>query len=315
MTPSPSDECDVPASRGKAGTTSLRCLIIGADGTFGAELAHALRAGGHDVTATTRRHDVPAVDGSLYLDLAERLPVLPAADVAIICAAMSRFEDCRRHPELAYRVNVAAPLELGRSLTQSGARLILLSTSAVFDCRRPHVSECERPMPRSIYGRLKAEAEARLLELGSRVSVLRLTKVVRPKLGIFSDWIGTLGEGRVVRAFDDHRFAPLMVAHVVDALVALAERGDSGVYHVSGAKDVSYAEAARFLARRIGVSGQLVEAVRGLENGISEDDLTPFTSLATARLSKLTGFIPPDPHAVLQAVYGPEIEQAKQGRS
>jgi dTDP-4-dehydrorhamnose reductase len=228
---------------------------------------------------------------------------------------MSRFEDCRRFPDLACRINLAAPLELGRSVTQSGARVILLSTSAVFDCRKPHVSERERPMPRSVYGRLKAEAEARLLGLGSRVSVLRLTKVVRPKLGVLSEWIGSLGEGRMIRAFDDHRFAPLTVAHVVDAMVALAEKGESGIYHVSGAKDLSYAEAARFLARQIGVSAHLVEAVRGLENGLAADDLTPFTSLGTTRFSELTGFVPPEPHAVLQTVYGPEIEQAKQGRS
>ncbi len=289
----------------------MRCLIIGGDGTFGAELAGALRSHGHEVIATTRRRALPAVDGSLYLDLAETLAILPEVDVAIICAAMARFEDCRRHPDLAHRVNVAAPLELGRTLTRAGSRVILLSTSAVFDCRTPQVSECEPPRPRSIYGRLKAEAEAGLLALGPRVSVLRLTKVVRPNLGLLSDWIRTLGAGGGIRAFDDHRFAPLTVAHVVDALVALAERGDGGIYHVSGARDVSYAEAGRFLARQIGLSDRLVQALRGVENGLLEDDLTPFTALATTRLSRLTGFVAPDPLDVLQAVYGPEIEQAR----
>src|SRR5262249_41221369 len=119
-----------------------------------------------------------------------------------------------------------------------------------------------------------------------------------------------LGEGKIVRAFDDHRFSPLTVTHVVDALVALIERGESGIYHASGAADVSYAEAARFLARQIGLPGQFVEGVRGVENGLAEDDLTPFTSLATTRLSNLTGFIPPEPLAVLQTIYGHEIDQA-----
>jgi dTDP-4-dehydrorhamnose reductase len=289
----------------------LRGLIIGADGTFGAALAGALRRGGHQVIATTRRGHSAAADGTLYLDLAEELPSMPEIDIAVICAAMSRFEDCRRSPDLAYRVNVTAPLELGRSLTLAGSRVILLSTSAVFDCRKPHVSESERPMPRSAYGRLKAEAEACLLDLGSLVSVLRLTKVVRPNLGVVSEWIRTLGEGKAVRAFEDHRFAPLAVAHVVDALVALIEKGESGIYHVSGAKDVSYADAARFLARQIGVPDRLVEPLRGVENGLAEDDLTPFTSLATTRLSELTGFVPPQPLEVLQAVYGRQIDQAR----
>ena len=143
------------------------------------------------------------------------------------------------------------------------------------------------------------------------MSVLRLTKVVKPNAGLLSDWIRTLGEGGRVRAFDDHRFSPLTVTHVVDALTALVEIGEGGIYHVSGAQDLSYAEAARFLARQIGVPDQLVEAVRAVENGLSEDDLTPFTSLATTRLSHLTGFVPPEPLEVLQAVYGRQIDQAK----
>jgi dTDP-4-dehydrorhamnose reductase len=166
-------------------------------------------------------------------------------------------------------------------------------------------------MPRSLYGRLKAEAEAHLLALGSRVSVLRLTKVVKPNAGLLSDWIRTLGEGGRVRAFDDHRFSPLTVTHVVDALTALVEIGEGGIYHVSGAQDLSYAEAARFLARQIGVPDQLVEALRAVESGLFEDDLTPFTSLATTRLSHLTGFVPPEPLEVLQAAYGRQIDEAK----
>ncbi|WP_024517845.1 sugar nucleotide-binding protein [Bradyrhizobium sp. Tv2a-2] len=289
----------------------MRCLIIGADGTFGAALADSLRQGGHEVIATTRRRHLAIAGGSFYLDLAEELPSMPEADVAVICAAMARFEDCRRYPERAHRVNVAAPLALARSLTEAGARVILLSTGVVFDCKTPHVSESAEPAPRSVYGRLKAEAEACLLDLGSLVSVLRLTKVVRPNAGVLSEWIRHLGEGKIVRAFDDHRFSPLTVAHVVDALVALVERGEGGIYHASGAADVSYAEAARFLARQIGVPSQLVEGVRGVDNGLADGDLTPFTSLATTRLSDLTGFIPPQPLEVLQTVFGREISQAK----
>jgi dTDP-4-dehydrorhamnose reductase len=225
---------------------------------------------------------------------------------------MARFDECRQFPELAHRVNVEAPLDLARSLTLAGARLIFLSTSAVFDCRTPYVDEEERPAPRSVYGRLKAEAEAALLGVGPQVSVLRLTKVLKPNSGIVSDWIRKLGEGRAIRAFDDHRFCPLRVEDVVRAVLALIERGEDGVYHVSGAADLSFADVAVFLARQIGADVSQVEAVHGSGNGINDDDLTPFTSLATGRLSRLTGFVPPQPFDVLQDVYGGEIAAARQ---
>src|SRR6202000_2023486 len=122
-------------------------------------------------------------------------PALPEVDVAVICAAMARFEECRRHPELAYRVNVIAQLELGRSLTRAGARVILLSTSAVFDGRKACIEESEQRAPCSAYGRFKAEAESGLLDLGSAASVLRLTKVLKPNTGLLSEWIARLGAG------------------------------------------------------------------------------------------------------------------------
>jgi dTDP-4-dehydrorhamnose reductase len=289
----------------------MRCLIIGVDGSFGGALSRSLQSLGHEVVATTRRGD--RAGEHLFLDLAAPLPLplLPQVDVAVICAAMARLDDCRRYPELAHQVNVAAPLELARTLTQAGTRVILLSTSSVLGCLAPHVEENAGSAPRSAYARLKAEAEARLLELGSQITVLRLTKVIKPNSGLLSEWIRHLGDGRPVRAFDDSRFCPLTVAHVVDAIAVVIEGGQGGVYHLSGAADVSYAEAAKFFAERVGVADDLVEPVNGVDSGLPYEELTPFTSLATGRLSRLNGFVPPDAFEVLEEVYGAEIVAAR----
>ena len=290
----------------------MRCLIIGADGSIGGALALALGRRGHGVVTTTRRTEA-ARHGSIFLDLARPLPDLPEVDVAIICAAMARLDECRRDGELAQRVNVTAPLELGRSLVRAGARVILLSTAAVFDGNEAHVEESAKPRPRSAYGQLKAEAEARLLDLGSLVSVLRLTKVLTPNAGVLSQWIAQLGDGKTVRALSDRRLSPLTVAHAVDAITALIENGVGGIYHASGAADISYADAARFVARGIGVASDRVEAVHAVEE--NETELMPFTSLATGRLSRLSGFVAPEPLSVLGDVYGREMEAVRHVRA
>jgi hypothetical protein len=79
-------------------------VIVGADASFGGSLSSELLARGHGVAATTRRRERATAEG-LFLDLAEPIPRLPETDVAIICAAMARFEDCRGNPMLARRVN------------------------------------------------------------------------------------------------------------------------------------------------------------------------------------------------------------------
>jgi dTDP-4-dehydrorhamnose reductase len=143
--------------------------------------------------------------------------------------------------------------------------------------------------------------------------VLRLTKVLTPNAGILSQWIAQLGDGKTVRALSDRRLSPLTIAHAVDAIAALIENGEGGIYHASGAADVSYADAARFVARGIGVASDRVEAVRAVEE--NETELMPFTSLATGRLSRLSGFAPPEPLSVLGDVYGREMEAVRHVRA
>ena len=70
--------------------------------------------------------------------------------------------------------------------------------------------------------------------------------------------------------------------------------GQGGVYHVSGAADVSYAAVAKLFAQRVGAANDLVEPVHGIDSGMPYEELTPFTSLATGRLSRLNGFVPPE---------------------
>jgi dTDP-4-dehydrorhamnose reductase len=119
-----------------------------------------------------------------------------------------------------------------------------------------------------------------------------------------------------VRAFDDSRFCPLTVAHVVDAISTVIECDQGGIFQVSGAADLSYAEAAMFLAQQIGAADDLVAPVRGVDSGLLPyEELTPFTSLATGRLSRLSGFVPPEARELLQDIYGPEIAAARMARA
>ena len=261
-----------------------------------------MAAAGHDVIATTRQRD-RVNSATTFLDMGEGLGALPRADVAVICAAITRFSDCRNFPEFARQVNVTAPVEICKELVSSGTRVILLSTSAVFDCLRPHIKASHRPAPRSVYGRLKADAEEGVLALGQMATVLRLTKVLRHDSGVMSRWIDELKDGQTIRAFEDHGMSPVTVDDALEAISALVARGEQGIYQVSGAADISFEEAARHLAQRLGVPPQRVLAVKAAENDLPPDEITPFTSLDTCRLTALTGYVPLPPHTVIDTVF------------
>lgn len=287
----------------------MHVLIIGGDGAIGTTLARALRGIGHEVTVTSRRGSVAQ---AVAFDLASPdLEVLPIADVTVICAAMARFEDCRTKPDLARQVNVTAPAALAKRIRAQGKRAILLSTSAVFDCLTPKRKADDVHSPRSAYGRFKAEAESAVLAQGAGMSVLRLTKIVRADEGVFPGWIAALRHRRTVTAFGDHALCPLPMAAVIAALVAVVTRGGDGLYQVSGDDDISYAAAARELAVAMGEPAGQVNEVAAGSAGLLAEEITPFTSLDTARLSALTGFAPPKARDVLREVYGPQIARGK----
>jgi dTDP-4-dehydrorhamnose reductase len=281
-------------------------LIIGIDSLIGAALADALMARGTAVVGTTRRAQSSAPGSRMALDLAAPdagATQLPRVDVAVVCAAMARFADCREQPELARRVNVSAPAALAARLVRNGARIVLLSTSAVFDCRSPRVPAEQPTSPATAYGVLKAEAEAAILALGPQACVLRLTKVLTPAMPLFVDWIGALRRNESIEAFDDLTLSPIAMHDVLTALLAVLADGAGGIYQVSGAQDISYADAARHLARRTAAPPDLVRAVRAVDRGIPQSEVTRYTSLDPVRLSGLTRWTPPAATDVLDTVF------------
>jgi dTDP-4-dehydrorhamnose reductase len=289
----------------------MRILVIGIDSAIGGKLTAALLTRGHRVIGTTRNTRNINNPNVIFLDLASNdEPMLPETDAAVVCAAMARFEECHNQPELAYRVNVEAPVAIANQLAPRGTRVLLLSTSAVFDCYEPLRKADSIRAPRSVYGRLKMQAESRLLEKGQGSAVLRLTKVLNSGAGILTKWIDDLAIGKEIRAFEDHRFCPLPLCAAVDAIAAIIGSGESGLFQLSGANDISYFEAALYLASRLGRPPRKVIAVSAEANGCLIDEITPYTSLDTSRLSQMTGFMPPRAFDVIDTVYGPALAQA-----
>jgi dTDP-4-dehydrorhamnose reductase len=291
----------------------MRALVVGVDGGIGAALVGALRHRGDVVFGTTRRPG-PHADGIIALDLASPdvdAAALPEADVAFFCAAMTGLAECRKDPELARRVNTTGPARLARRLAAGGKRVVLLSTNAVSDWQTPRVAASQPPRPLTVYGRLKAEAEAEFAALGDRAVILRLSKVLTPELKLFRGWIDALTAGREVTAFTDLHLAPITLEDAVSALLALSDHAESGLFQVSGAQDISYVAAARHLARRVGASPARVIERRAADAGFPPEEITTFSSLDSQRLSALTGWTPPDPYAVLDRVFGPAISASR----
>lgn len=291
----------------------MRTIVIGADGVVGSSIANMLSQRGDEVWGTTRR---PALVSPRrpFLDLAadnfDDL-VLPDADMVFICAAVVTFAECRLNPAFAHRVNVKNTAQLARRFIAAGARVVTLSSSAVFDFSIPKVPADQPRRPISKYGEIVAEAELAVLSLGPAASVLRLTKLLTPKLRTFSTWIEKLAREEAITAFSDIHIAPMTVDDALVGVRAILDDRSGGIYQVSGAEDVSYYDVALEFADRLGVSRRLVVEGSAVASGIPSEEVPLYASLDTARVTALTGWQPPSAEKVIEAVFGPALDRAR----
>ena len=276
-------------------------LVIGADSTIGASVAKRLEASGKAVIRTSRRGAPDAIP----LDLA----ALPASwsppsgvVVAIICAAVTSTDECRTQPDQCRSVNVDATCALGRRLADAGSRIVFLSTNFVFDGGTPFTPATAPRHPQTAYGRMKAEAEERLLALGTGTTVVRLTKVIGRSLPVIDRWRDSLASGESIRPLSDLVIAPVSLDLAATVIAAAAREPLGPILQVSARADVSYADVAARLARRWGAAADRVRPASGAEVGLTLEHLPTHTTLDASLVRDRLGIEPPDPWTAIDGV-------------
>jgi dTDP-4-dehydrorhamnose reductase len=102
------------------------------------------------------------------------------------------------------------------------------------------------------------------------------------------------------------------LAGIVAALFGVRSAASGDIFQFTGADDISYAAAARHLAARMRMSPARVAVELASARGIPAEEIARFTSLDSSRLQAITGRTPPEPFAVLDAVYGPALAAAEE---
>lgn len=278
-------------------------LVLGADGNVGAAISRRYRAWGHPHLATTRR-PAPSGDGRISFDLAKDLAGWrPPAGVkaAFICLGATKVDQCRRDPAASRRLNVEATFNLAQRLVESGIFVVYFSSNQVFDGTKAFRNSGDTPSPMTEYGKQKVEAEHRLRDLGSMCGILRMSKVLSGNEGFFTDWIQRLAQDQEISPFSDMFLAPTPISTVVTVAQMIAEFRLSGVFQVSGERDVTYAQAAAVLADVMGKPAGLVRPVSAVTSGYREH-LPSHTTLSTERLRSELGILPPSVSSTLLSV-------------
>lgn len=284
----------------------MASLVVGADGLIGRALVDHLAHVGEERIGTTRRPDTIS-DGRIFLDLSEEISEWrPPRQVSVVylCAAVTALKRCRMDPAASGIVNIYNTVALAKLLIARKTFVVAPSTNLVFDGSVPFRKADDPLCPTTEYGRQKAEAHRQLLDLGVRISIVRLSKVIGPNMPLITGWIQALKNNEAIHPVSNMVIAPVALSFAVQVLHRVAERRMCGIIQVSPEEDVTYEQIARHIARRIGADSELVQAIRWEEAGLDLEAVPSHTTLDTTRLRTELGIEPYDVWSVIDSVFG-----------
>ncbi|MGI9105170.1 MAG: family 1 glycosylhydrolase [Pyrinomonadaceae bacterium] len=233
-------------------------IITGATGTLGRAFARLCEVRGISYRLLTRAEMDIADPKSVEMALAEFEPW-----AIVNTAGYVRVDEAEREPEQCLRENATGAATLAAACAAQGASLLTFSSDLVFDGtkEKPYV-ESDEVSPLNVYGRSKAEAERSVLESLPSALVVRTSAFFGPwdEYNFVNVALSTLSEGRNFVAANDAFISPTYVPDLVQKCLDLLIDGERGIWHLANAGAFSWAELARFVARRAGLDADLVEA-------------------------------------------------------
>jgi dTDP-4-dehydrorhamnose reductase len=174
----------------------------------------------------------------------------------VLAAAYTDVDGCESNPDLAFAVNRDGPVNVATAAKEVGARLMFLSSDYVFDGKNATPYETgDTRNPQSVYGRTKAEAEIKLLELMPDCCIARTSWLFGTGGKCFPDTILKLAASRpTLDVVDDQRGCPTYAVDLARAITQLCRKNVSGIVQVTNAGDCTWFEFAQEIIRSAGLT-------------------------------------------------------------
>jgi dTDP-4-dehydrorhamnose reductase len=254
-----------------------RVLVTGASGLLGLNLA--LEASeGHQVCGVVNRH--PLITDRFTVLRAnllepgavERVVDTAQPDWVIHCAALANLDACEQDPALAQELNIELPRKLAAYVTRGGARLVHISTDAVFDGLRGDYTEADVPNPVSVYARTKRDAEEAVAASNREAIIARVNLYgwsLSGERSLAEFFFYNLQAGKSVMGFTDVFFCPLLANDLAQVLLKMLLKGLHGLYHVVSPDSLSKYDFGIAIARKFGFDEGLIRPTSVKDAGLS----------------------------------------------
>ena len=242
----------------------MRILITGASGMLGATFVKKC-CNRFEVFATDKENfaNSPAKYFMAFDLMSESYDALmnwAKPDVIIHCAAITNVDYCEDNPEQAMAVNAESVnqfLKYG-----SDARLIFISSDAVFPDGIHMATEKDQTTPENIYGKTKETGEKYINNaLGSHLAILTtiVGKNINPSYQGFVEWIvNSVKSGKEITLFDDALFTPITTWHLANEIEWIMRSNISDIVHVAGGEPITKYNFGKKICKRLKLDTNLI---------------------------------------------------------
>jgi dTDP-4-dehydrorhamnose reductase len=217
----------------------MKLLVTGAAGMLGREVVAAAERLGHEVAAW----DLPECD---LTDAGATLAAIRRLEprAVVNCAAYTNVDAAEADEATATLVNGDAAGNVARACAAAGARLVHVSTDYFFDgSKREPWIESDATSPLGAYGRSKLHGEDLVRAELPDHAIVRTAWLFGPHGPNFvSTMLRLAAERDEVQVVTDQVGSPTFAGHLAPALVDMAERTDTGIFHGAGAGSCSWYE-------------------------------------------------------------------------
>ena len=235
----------------------MRISILGANGQLGRDLTSALA--GHEVHALTRTN-FDVTDHSKAREVLTEL----RPELVVNLTAYHRVDDCESLPDLAYKTNTLAVLNLVRIANDLDATLAHVSTDYVFDgASSTPYTESSEPRPLSVYANSKLAGEYLVRSTARKHFVIRTCGLYghagsQGKGGNFVETMLKKGRnGESIQVVNDQTVTPTATADLARQMAALLPTSHFGLFHMTNEGSCSWFEFAAAIFELSGIAANL----------------------------------------------------------
>ena len=227
----------------------MRVTIFGASGLLGNALMREWR---DDAVTGLCTRDADIRDAKRVQNVVQET----RPEWIVLAAAYTNVDGCEGNPDLAFAVNRDGAVNVATAAKLVGARLAFLSSDYVFDGKKAMPYETgDARNPQSVYGRTKAEAEIKLLELMPDCCIVRTSWLFGTGGKCFPDTILKLAATRLaLDVVNDQRGSPTYAVDLARAIIQLCRKGASGIVHATNSRNCTWFEFAQEIVRSAGLA-------------------------------------------------------------